>query len=131
MYTLYIHYAILTLFIAHYRNICNNMRVVVTSASCDAKFQRNFKSYVSLCNRLNTVYCLEWSRMELVDVAIHHLKGHLLSNIHVHIHTHTRTHAHTHNTHTQTHTHSQTSTHILWPYFTTIFNSYITEHSHC
>ena len=47
----------------------------MTSASCDAKFQRNFKSYVSLCNRLNTVYCLEWSRMELVDVAIHHLKG--------------------------------------------------------
>ena len=74
----YKHYDILTLFIAHYRNICNNMRVVVTSASCDAKFQRNFKSYVSLCNRLNTVYCLEWSRMELVDVAIHHLKGHLL-----------------------------------------------------
>ena len=59
-----------------YRNICQNMRVVVTSASCDAKFQRNFKSNVSLCNRLNTVYCLEWSRMELVDVAIHHLKGH-------------------------------------------------------
>jgi len=54
------------------------MRVVITSASCDAKFQRNFKSYVSLCNRLNTVYCLEWSRMELVDVAIHHLKGNVV-----------------------------------------------------
>ena len=41
------------------------MRVVITIASCDAKFQRNFESYMSLCNRLNIVDCLEWVRMEL------------------------------------------------------------------
>lgn len=77
LYTYFIVYDVLLYLLPPLfsRNISNNMRVVVTSASCDAKFQRNFKSFVSLCNRLNTVYCLEWSRMELVDVAIHHLKG--------------------------------------------------------
>ncbi len=64
-----------TSLLSPYRRVCSNVRVVLSLPRLANSLLSGCTKWRELLGCLRVCYHLPWERKELVDVAMHHLKG--------------------------------------------------------
>ncbi len=66
-----------------FRTVSENFRIVLVSSTTGQAFQRRIREYPALSQHLNTMWYQHWTREKLVDHAMFHLKGKVISRVYI------------------------------------------------